>query len=54
MITGIVLGVLGVVAAGLGLAKRRRARKAGEVLGKVIEKAGPVAEKLEDTVRKRR
>jgi hypothetical protein len=52
VITGIVLGVLGVVAAGLGLSRRRRARKAGEVIGKVIEKARPHAEKIEQ--RKRR
>lgn len=54
MITGIVLGVLGVVAAGLGLSKRRRARKAGEVIGKVAEKAGPAAEQIEKKARGRR
>lgn len=54
MITGIVLGVLGIIGAGLGLSRRRRARKAGEVIGKVVEKAGPLAESIEEKARKRR
>lgn len=53
MITGIVLGVLGLIGAGLGLSKRRRARKAGEAISKAVEAAGK-APPLEDTIRRKR
>lgn len=55
MITaGVVLAVIALVGGGFRLSRKRKLRRAGEVLEKVAEHAGPPAEKLEDTIRKKR